>query len=218
MKGKINMSNQNVLKIYVDTESENYELYDPYKEWQLYVASELAEKCVIYGNREYNDMQEAEWFERAKNILKDIDSYLEESDVCEKYNLSKEQFEAINELYDKCNVLEEIFLDTIKILYPEEKFVQSTIKGTCQREWQIVIYKEGMLEQNILEDFYWGNVASVYNEEKCIVEYIPMSKWPSKESDWELIARDVFDIPGEQEVQVLLSDGWIQQKKWKEIA
>ena len=146
-----------MVEIKIDNTGEGtWWLYGKSEAWKDYVGCEnFDEQVVLTGNRDYNGCTEAEWYQKVKRILEDIDCYDEYPD-----DLSSETNAKLKELYDKCRCTDDIIVDVLKLLYPEDTFKTGTIRGYVQREWQEYIIM-GDIDTDLLEAFYFGKVADI---------------------------------------------------------
>lgn len=103
-------------------------LYNSNQSWKDYCGCEnFDEQVVLTGNRDFAGCTEAEWYQKAKEILDDIDCYDEyPTDVSDEVNAK------LKEMYDKCRCTEDIIVDVIRLLYPEDTFKTGTIRGYSQ--------------------------------------------------------------------------------------
>jgi len=107
-------------------------LYGKCENWKDYVGCEdFDEQVVLIGNRDYSGCTEASWYQTTKRILNNIDCYDEYPD-----DVSDEVNAKLKELYDKCRCTDDIIVDVLRLLYPEDTFKTGTIRGYCQGEWQ----------------------------------------------------------------------------------
>ncbi len=184
-------------------------------EWKSYVCDEdFDELIVLTGNRDYKGCTEASWYKRAKEILNDIDCYDEyPSDV------SKEVNDKLKELYDGCRCTEDILVDVIRLLYPDETFKAGTIRGYCQGEWQEYIVK-GNVDIEALENFYFGKVAdiSVETDGEVYGDVITHDElWKAEREGLEDYLRKTYDISEDEELHILKADGMMQVVDWREV-
>ena len=79
-------------------------LYNSNQGWKDYCGCEnFDEQVVLTGNRDFTGCTEAEWYQKAKEILDDIDCYDEyPTDVSDEVNAK------LKEMYDKCRCTEDI--------------------------------------------------------------------------------------------------------------
>lgn len=112
-------------------------LYNDNDVWKDYCwCDNFDEQVVLTGNRHCKECTDAEWYQAAKDILNDIDCY----DEYPEYT-SEEVNAKLKELYDKCRCTEDIIVDVLRLLYPEDAFKNGTIRGYCQGDWQNYIVK-----------------------------------------------------------------------------
>lgn len=209
--------------IRIDTECEAWFLYSHGDEWMNCVCPDdkLKEKCVVYGNRDYQEYKEAKWYVQAVEILKDIDCGHGEDSIREWYNLSKDLYSKIEELFDKCSYYEQILLDVIKLLNPKKEFETTCIRGCVQREWQNVIYEKDAFDTEILADFYFGKITEfslLEDDEYENTIFVADSQVPYKTDDLKKFARELFEISEDEDVRIETSDGYVRVKQWKDVA
>lgn len=191
-------------------------LYGKSEEWKIYVVENFDEKVVLTGNRHFTGCTEAEWYNETKSIINDFDFYDELPD-----ELTEEQKEKIRKLYDECKCTEEIFIDVLKILYPNKTFKTGTIRGYNQGDWQNYI-AEDEIDIETLENFYFGKIADIYVEmedEETFSDVITHDElWKAKyDGNIKEYFRERFDIPKEEEIHILMADGYVQVADWKEV-
>lgn len=191
-------------------------LYGKNNEWKTYVTGDFDEEVVLVGNRHMAEVTEASWYKRTEEILNDFDCYEELPD-----DLTEEQEEEIRRLYDECYHTEEIFMDVLKLLYPDDTFKTGTIRGYNQGDWQEYIVKEGV-DTDLLESFYFGKVSDIFVE---IEDGENFSAVIIDDELWELEAngnlkqyfRELCDLSDDEPIKILQADGYIQVPNWKEV-
>lgn len=183
--------------------------------WKDYVCGEdFDERVVLTGNRNYNGCTEANWYQRAKEVLNDIDCYDEYPD-----DVSEEIKGKLKELYDKCRCTEDIIVDVLRLLYPEDTFEEGTIRGYCQGEWQEYIIK-GEVDIDSLEAFYFGKIAdiSVDNGEDSFGDVITHDElWKAARKDLKEYMRKRYDLSEDEEIRIFQANGMKQVVDWKEV-
>ena len=132
-------------------------------DWKTYVCADFDENVVILG-RTIN-YAKASWWESVEELLEEIPYDDEEAFVY--YNNNEYAEDKLHELYD------EIYRDwdgenenefkakVAMFLYPGLDLTVSTIRGFSQGDWAEVVYVTDSLDENILEDWYFGNVYDV---------------------------------------------------------
>lgn len=131
-------------------------LYNGDQYWKDYCGCEnFEEQVVLDGNRDYCGCTGAEWYQKAKEILNNIDCYDEyPTDVSDGVKAK------LKELYDKCTRTEDILVDVIKLLYPKDVFKIGTIRGYNQGDWQDYIIK-GDVNTDLLEAMFFGKISDI---------------------------------------------------------
>ena len=66
----------------------------------------------------------------------------------------------LKEMYDKCRCTEDILVDVIRLLYPEDTFKTGTIRGYIQGDWQDYIVM-GDVDTDLLEAMYFGKISDI---------------------------------------------------------
>ena len=54
-------------------------------EWKDYVIDDFDEKIVIHGNNHFDSTDCASWYEKALDVMKDIDQNFEDDDIYDLY-------------------------------------------------------------------------------------------------------------------------------------
>lgn len=136
-------------------------LYSSNQCWKDYCGCEnFDEQVVLTGNIDFTDYTKAEWYQNANELLDNIANDFDALDICDDYSLTQEQYKTIKEMYDKCRCTEDILVDTIRILYPEDTFETGTIRGYTQGDWQDYIVK-GDVDTDLLEAMYFGKISDI---------------------------------------------------------
>ena len=190
-------------------------LYGKSETWKDYVGCEnFDEEVVLTGNRDYNGCTEASWYQRVKQILDDIDCYDEYPD-----NVSDEVNAKLKELYDKCRRTDDIIVDVLKLLYPNDTFKTGTIRGYCQGDWQEYIIK-GDVDTDLLEAFYFGSISdiTVDSDDDSFGDVITHDElWKAERGDLKEYFRERYDLPEDEEIHILKADGMKQVVDWQEV-
>ena len=155
------------MKVFINNEADCSLLFDNYDSWKDYCnVSDFDNTYVLTGNRHFHDHTEAEWYNKVLDLIKDFDNECTREDFSD---LSDEQYTQVKEIYDNCKVSDD-FTTIIKflgVLYPNDTFKQTTIRGYTQGDWQDVLYKETAdVDINLLESIYFGKVAEMYYEDE----------------------------------------------------
>lgn len=190
-------------------------LYGEMEEWKNYIAENFDEKVVLYGNRYFNGRTEASWYKETEELLNILDCYDELPD-----ELTEEQSMEIKRLYEECRCTEDIFMDVLKILFPDKTFKNGIIRGYNQDDWQYYIVEEGV-DIETLENFYFGKVSDVFvegMEEDGFCDVITHDElWKVEREDMKEYFRKRYEIAEDEEIRILQADGYIQVPNWKEV-
>lgn len=190
-------------------------LYGGSENWKDYVGCyDFDEQVVLTGNRDFSDCTEATWYQRAKDVLNDIDCYDEYPD-----DVSEEVKGKLKELYDKCRCTEDIIVDALRLLYPEDIFKEGTIRGYCQGDWQEYIVK-GDVDIDLLEAFYFGKIAdiSVDDGEESFGDVITHDElWEAEKEDLKEYMRKRYELSEDEEIHIFQANGMKQVVDWKEV-
>lgn len=192
-------------------------LYNSNQVWKDYCGCEnFEEQVVLTGNRDFTGCMEAEWYQKAKEILNDIDCYDEYPT-----DISDEAKAKLKELYDKCIRTEDILVDAIRLLYPEETFETGTIRGYSQGDWQDYIIK-GDVDTNLLEAMYFGKISdiTVKTEDEEFGDVITHDElWRAeREEGLKEFFRSHYELGKDEEIHILQADGYRQVIDRKEVS
>lgn len=191
-------------------------LYGQSDNWKDYVCENFNDHVIIVGNRDFNTVEEAEWYERVKDLMMDIDNDFEAEEICDDYNLSQEQYMSLKEIYDKARTLEDTYVDALRVLYPDDTFESGTIRGYVQREWQEYIVK-GNVDTDLLEAYYFGQLAdiTVIDGDEIYGDVITHDElWKAERGDLKKFLRERYDISEDEELTVMKADGYKQVVNW----
>lgn len=192
-------------------------LYNDNNVWKDYCGCDnFDEQVILTGNRHCKEYTDAEWYQAAKDILNDIDCY----DEYPEYT-SEEVNAKLKELYDKCRCTEDIIVDVLRLLYPEDAFKNGTIRGYCQGDWQNYIVK-GDVDTDLLEEMYFGKISdiTVTIEEEEFGDVITHDElWRAeREEGLKEFFREYYEIDKDEEIRILQADGYRQVIDWKEVS
>ena len=184
-------------------------------DWKDYVCGEnFDESVVLTGNKRYGECVEASWYKRAEDVLRGIDCYDEyPEDVSEDVNAK------LKSMYENCNYTEEILVDVIRLLYPNDTFKTGTIRGYYQGDWQEYIIK-GDVDVNALEALYFGKVADVTvndNGETYGDVMTDDELWEAERIGFVDYIRKRYDIDEDEELHIYKADGMKQVVDWQEV-
>lgn len=191
-------------------------LYNDNDVWKDYCGCDnFDEQVILAGNRYYKECTDAEWYQAAKDILNDIDCY----DEYPEYT-SEEVNAKLKELYDKCRCTEDIIVDVLRLLYPEDAFKDGTIRGYCQGDWQDYIVK-GDVDTDLLEAMYFGKISdiTVTTDEEKFGDIITHDElWRAeREEGLKEYFRKRYELDKDEEIHILQADGYKQVVDWKEV-
>ena len=191
-------------------------LYNSDQYWKDYCGCEnFEEQVVLDGNRDYCGCTGAEWYQKAKEILNNIDCYDEyPTDVSDGVKAK------LKELYDKCTRTEDILVDVIKLLYPKDVFKIGTIRGYNQGDWQDYIIK-GDVNTDLLEAMFFGKISdiTVKTEDEEFGDIITHDElWRAeREEGLKEFFKNRYELDKDEEIHILQADGYKKVIYWKEV-
>lgn len=191
-------------------------LYNGDQYWKDYCGCEnFEEQVVLDGNRDYCGCTGAEWYQKAKEILNNIDCYDEyPTDVSDGVKAK------LKELYDKCTRTEDILVDVIKLLYPKDVFKIGTIRGYNQGDWQDYIIK-GDVNTDLLEAMFFGKISdiTVKTEDEKFGDIITHDElWRAeREEGLKEFFRNRYNLEKNEEIHILQANGYKKVIYWKEV-
>lgn len=196
-------------------------LYNGNQGWKDYCGCEnFDEQVVLMGNRSFKGCIEAEWYQKANELLDDIANDFDALDICDDYSLIQEQYKSVKELYDKCRCTEDILVDVIRLLYPEDSFKTGTIRGYSQGDWQNYIIK-GNVDVDLLEAMYFGKISDIIvttNDEEFGDVITHDELWRAeREEGLKEFFRKYYELDKDEEIRILQADGYKQVIDWKEV-
>lgn len=136
------------------------------------------------------------------------------------YSLTQEQYKTAKEMYDKCRCIEDILIDVIRLLYPEDTFETGTIRGYSQGDWQDYIVK-GDVDTDLLEAMYFGKISdiTVTTGEEEFGDVITHDElWRAeREEGLKEFFRNHYELDKDEEIHILQADGYKQVVDWKAV-
>lgn len=191
-------------------------LYNSNQGWKDYCGcKDFGDQVVLTGNRDYLDFTEAEWYQKTKEILDGIDFYDEyPNDVSDEVNAK------LKEMYDKCRCTEDLLLDVIRLLYPDDTFESGTIRGYSQVDWQNYIVK-GDVNTDLLESMFFGKISdiTVKTGEEEFGDIITHDElWRAeREEGLKEFFRNHYELDKDEEIHILQADGYKKVIDWQEV-
>lgn len=193
-------------------------LYNNNQGWKDYCGCEnFDEQVVLTGNRDFTGCTEAEWYQKAKEVLDNIDCYDEyPTDVSDEVNTK------LKEMYDKCRCTADILVEVIRLFYPKDTFKTGTIRGCCQGDWQDYIVKGDDVDTDLLEAMYFGKVSDItvtMDEEEFgdVITHDELWKAEREEGLKEFF-RKRYGIDENNEIHIWQAEGYVKILDWKEVA
>ena len=196
-------------------------LYNSNQGWKDYCGCEnFDEQVVLTGNRDFTGCTEAEWYQKANELLDDIANDFDALDICDDYSLTQEQYKTAKEMYDKCRCTEDILIGVIRLLYPEDTFKTGTIRGYSQGDWQDYIVK-GDVDTDLLEAMYFGKISdiTVTTDEEEFGDVITHDElWRAeREEGLKEFFRNHYELDKDEEIHILQADGYKHVVDWKAV-
>ena len=191
-------------------------LYNSNQGWKDYCGcKDFGDQVVLTGNRDYLDFTEAEWYQKTKEILDDIDFYDEyPNDISDEVNAK------LKEMYDKCRCTEDLLLDVNRLLYPDDTFESGTIRGYSQGDWQNYIVK-GDVNTDLLESMFFGKISdiTVKTGEEEFGDIITHDElWRAeREEGLKEFFRNHYERDKDEEIHILQADGYKKVIDWQEV-
>jgi len=144
-------------------------LYGRDDEWKSYVCDNFDEHVVLFGNSDLDELEDASWWEEAKDISEVLGEFVDEADFIEGYNtyyqsLPEEKLHEIYQVYDAWDgyINDTAFLIKLAgIVHPDLNLQQATLRGSMQSDWQRTVYDANFVDVHTLEDFYMGDVMEM---------------------------------------------------------
>lgn len=145
-------------------------LYGRDEEWKSYVCDNFDEHVVLFGNRDYAELEEASWWKEAQDIIEALDDSVDEDDFIEEYGgyfsryVAKEKLYKIYQEYDNWNGHSDdtyFIIKVAEVIHPELNLQQATLHGSMQSDWQRTVYDANFVDVHTLEDFYMGDVMEM---------------------------------------------------------
>lgn len=204
-------------------------LYGKYEEWKNCVCADFNEKIVVYGNRDYENITEAEWWNKAIDIIRDLDCNgtmdMDIQSYVDYYKCTKETIEKIVKAYDECKYSDdlEFVVKVANILFPKKKIETGAIYGYVQREWQYFAYASAEFDTDptrLLEAFYFGQLAEITvntDGDEYGDVLTDNELWEMERKGLKAELRKIYDIPEDEELVVMQCDGYKQVADWKEV-
>ena len=204
-----------MLAFYIDKEPE-------YIDFSIADDDYITANFAIFGNRDFNDYRDAEWIKKVDDILSDLDNDFYTGESLKDYSeLTRTQRKAILAIYENARNTDDAdtIADVLNIIYPDKRFVSSTIRGCCQNEWQNVICEKSDADYlNNLADLYFGYCAEVHFEdddgETCYATVTNTELWENRDNLKDFV-RSLFDFTAETPCELYESDGYTTTKSWK---
>ena len=135
-------------------------------DWKDQVGEDFDENVVIIGDRDSGSIEEASWWKDAKEIIDDVDSYL--NDPLDEYLdymsglCSEDKLRDIYEMYHRENLYTDdidFIIKVVEIIYPFLSVEHDSIRG--YHTGADVIYLADAIDISYLEDWYYGNIYVV---------------------------------------------------------
>ena len=211
------------------TDEGTWWLYGKYEEWKNYVCADFDEKIVVYGNRDYNEIAETDWWKKAREIIDylDCEGTMFIMDMLRHFSYNMETIAKVIKAYDNCIYSDDIgFVVEVAKMLTGRKLVTKQICGYAQREWQYIAYDKDEFDNDptdSVEAFYFGKIADVTvipdgNDDESYGDILTDDElWEMERDGLKEELRKRYDIPEDEELIVMQCDGYKRVADWKEV-
>lgn len=215
-----------MITITIDTDRNADWLYGNNDEWKDYVLPEtFDENVVLVGNDRMLEVENASWWNDAKNVITDLDSYFDGPEFKDEYagDYSDEQLDAVLAAYDSWNGNHPVEFTTsiARILHPELQLEEATIRGYTQSDWQDVVYIKDSIDEDTLEAFYFGKLSELHYEDDSGEDYWDVITddrlWEMERGDLKQGLREWFGIPADEEIKIRKFTGYTQTPNYEDL-
>lgn len=215
-----------MITITINTDRNADWLYGNNDEWKDYVLPEtFDENVVLVGNDRMLEVENASWWNDAKNVITDLDSYFDGPEFKDEYagDYSDEQLDAVLAAYDSWNGDHpvEFTASIARILHPELQLEEATIRGYSQSDWQDVVYIKDSIDEDTLEAFYFGNLSELHYEDDSGEDFWDVitddQLWEMERGDLKQGLREWFGIPADEEIKIRKFTGYTQTPNYEDL-
>lgn len=215
-----------MITITINTDRNADWLYGNNDEWKDYVLPEtFDENVVLVGNNRMLEVENASWWNDAKNVITDLDSYFDGPEFKDEYagDYSDEQLDAVLAAYDSWNGDHpvEFTASIARILHPELQLEEATIRGYSQSDWQDVVYIKDSIDEDTLEAFYFGNLSELHYEDDSGEDFWDVitddQLWEMERGDLKQGLREWFSIPADEEIKIRKFTGYTQTPNYEDL-
>lgn len=137
-------------------------------EWKEYVCEDFDEKVVVIGNREYASIEEASWWNKAKELIADLDNYDWDVDDLMQYedNYTKDQLERVYKAYQNCRYSDdtEFIVEVAQIINPGLDLEQTTARGYNQSDWVEIVFVKDAIKVDTFAAYFFGQLTEIHIE------------------------------------------------------
>lgn len=216
------------VKVELDTDDTNG-LYGNHELWKDWVCEDFDENVVLLGRNGYNSIEEASWWETVKEVYdaldstqgEDFDDFMEyyESYYYSDHGITEAKLRACWQMAENTSHIDDIGLmvEIAEILNPTLSFSYGEITGSMQGEYADVIYIDGSIDLQYLEDIYYGylyniDVYKVIPEDDENMEYEDLigTTTITGTEYWRMTPREIEDlvrdccpgIPADEEIEI----------------
>lgn len=200
------------MKIYID--------YEPECTIDLWDFIENNDRFIITGNRHFQTTGTAAWYDKAKEILNDLDNdYF--VGACLRYysELTRSQRLAILKVYNDCEYSDsnETIASVASILTGHD-IRTATIRGCVQGDWNEIIYDATQATQDdvrTIESYYFGDYSEIYDGD--IMAYVTNDEIRNADN-LKAFCLESLGYPTDTECELYESNGYVTAKAWSKVA
>lgn len=224
-----------MVSVYLDSTSGCDYLYGGSDIWKDYVRENFDDHIIISGNRDYQEIKEAEFWQDARYLVSEFENmYTDPSDgddfevelqeIATAYKKEGFTLDTIRRAYTLFNEkgFDGFEVDFLNILYPDRDYEEATIRGYSQGDWNNVIYDQNdeTINIDVLEAFYFGKLTDCYTDKDYgSTVFTDDELWNiTRAGNLEKTIRERLFIPDNEEIEIFEDDGYIQTTKWKKIS
>lgn len=224
-----------MVSVYLDSTSGCDYLYGGDDMWKSYVRENFDDHIIISGNRDYQEIKEAEFWQDARYLVSEFENmYTDPSDgddfevelqeIATAYKKEGFTLDTIRRAYTLFNEkgFDGFEVDFLNILYPDRDYEEATIRGYSQGDWNNVIYDQNdkTINIDVLEAFYFGKLTDCYTDSDYgSTVFMDDELWDiTRAGNLEKTIRERLFIPDNEEIEIFEEDGYIQTTKWEKIS
>lgn len=186
-------------------------LYNKNNDWKEYICEDFDEKVIVIGNRKYSSIEEASWWNKAKELIADLDNYDWDIDDLMQYEASytKDRLERVYKAYQNCKYSDDtdFIVEVAQIIIPGLELEHSIARGYTQSDWVEIVFVKDAIKVDTFAAYFFGQLTEIHveSDDDDYWDHMPDSEVYElfNNSNVEKALRDRYNLKDDESINII---------------